>query len=735
MSYLDQPRINFTGRFFTNVSTINNTLTNYATTSQIAMRPGWNPNGIALFKFDSCTVTGVQSPCDDNKLIGAAVTTPPQPVAGKLVDLDPDEQNLSQIIGVAFNLTTASGAGFQSLLEPCNLQDMWMRAPAPEGNAGGSQASAIYVSTLNSVQWTNADEVDALKLLRDATQNSQLAIRFIVGSYFFADPNDPTSGYGPLVGSIGPYLKGDPVQFARRRLMPPATPAPAPAEMSGKVAARVARRQPTHADFEVKNQVKSQAVASDSPPQLQACNFQLDTENCRLSLDLVNSIPLASFAGPPLPVGQLRAVIVAGDGSTKEIEPPFEFTDDINRTQGGIIDVLLTPDQCQKLKGMRAGVQLKQDAGGDWTTILVEDQSGKFVNISPFTARAVGGDSVTFELQAFQWGKALPNETLTLSAQPTQGSPASLVINDGTDGSGSAVTDENGRAVFTVSTPATLDIPGERKQLDSLVYLFEGPWTSLNGGLFSSQILPAGLVVWSPYPDADMPNPTWEGQVQPIFDEYMRIYPGMKHIMDLTDLSVVQGNLEALLNVLSLPFEAPHMMPVTRDLSTQKIEVIKTWLKNEIAHKSNGETAPKTGDEIEHKAAGSTRSHLFTIAGSKTVVLNDIAHQLRQQIAKLKPGKPQLAEQGIGQQAGVKEALVVVRGHEDPHTHPDSDLIIFVLSGGGYVQLSSGRVEAPVGSTVVIPKGVCHAYHNVSAHDSVLIATFSPTDSHHGVCP
>jgi hypothetical protein len=63
----------------------------------------------------------------------------------------------------------------------------------------------------------------------------------------------------------------------------------------------------------------------------------------------------------------------------------------------------------------------------------------------------------------------------------------------------------------------------------------------------------------------------------------MRIYPGMQQIMDLTNLSVVQGNLEGLLDALSLPFEAPHRMPVTRDLSPQKIEVIRTWLKNQIA--------------------------------------------------------------------------------------------------------------------------------------------------------
>ena len=581
MSYLDQPRINFNGRFFTNVSTINNTLTNYDP-SQPVGDPGWNPSGIALFKFDSCKVTGVQAPGNSNSLIGAPVTTPPRPVAGKLVDLDPDQQMLSQVIGVVLNLKTSSGAGFQGILEPCNLQDIWRRAPAPEGNAGGSQASVIYVSTLNSVQWTNADDIEALKLLRDTTQNSQLAIRFVVGSYFFADPNNPASGFGQLVGSIGPYLNGDPVQFVRRRLMPPAA---AQADIGGPVAARVASRKVTHADFEAKGQGAALAAAAAAAPplQFQAGNFQLDTEYCRLSLDLGNSIQLASFAGPPRQVGHLRAVIVAEDGSTDEIlqQQPFEFTDETNQTQGGIIDVSLTPDQCQKLKGMRAGVELQQGQGGAWRTILVEHQSGKFVNISPFTARAVGGDSFTFELRAFKWGKALPNETLTLDAHPTQGEPASLVIQS--DGSGTAVTDPNGYAVFTVNTPTNLDIPAERQQLDSLVYLLAGPWTNLNGGLASSQIPPAGLVVWAPYQFAGMPNPTWEGQVQPIFDEYMRIYPGMKQIMDLTDLSVVQDNLEPLLKVLSLPFEAPHMMPVTRDLSTQKIEVIKTWLRNQIA--------------------------------------------------------------------------------------------------------------------------------------------------------
>ena len=127
-------------------------------------------------------------------------------------------------------------------------------------------------------------------------------------------------------------------------------------------------------------------------------------------------------------------------------------------------------------------------------------------------------------------------------------------------------------------------------------------------------------------------------------------------------------------------------------------------------------------------------SYLFAVAGGKTVVLDDIANQLREQIGKLPPNTPQLAKQPLAAQTGVVEVLVVVRGHENPHTHPKSDLIFSILEGGGYVQLLRERLEAPAGMTVVIPKGVCHAYHNTSPSDSVLLATFSPAIPDPGEC-
>jgi len=127
-------------------------------------------------------------------------------------------------------------------------------------------------------------------------------------------------------------------------------------------------------------------------------------------------------------------------------------------------------------------------------------------------------------------------------------------------------------------------------------------------------------------------------------------------------------------------------------------------------------------------------SYLFTVAGSLSQDLDEIANQLREEISALSPDAPQSAKQQLGIQTGVVEFLEVVRGNESPHTHPESDLIISVLEGGGYVQLSADTLNTPAGMTVVIPKGVCHAYYNTAQSDSVLLVTFSPAIPDKGEC-
>ncbi|HEX8633091.1 MAG TPA: cupin domain-containing protein [Pyrinomonadaceae bacterium] len=126
-------------------------------------------------------------------------------------------------------------------------------------------------------------------------------------------------------------------------------------------------------------------------------------------------------------------------------------------------------------------------------------------------------------------------------------------------------------------------------------------------------------------------------------------------------------------------------------------------------------------------------AYRFIVVGDDGVDLDMVANQLREQISSLPPDKPQLAKQALKQPAaGVLEALLVVRGHENPHTHPNADLIFTVLEGGGWLQRSptpnpETNIEVMAGTTVVVPRGMCHAFHNTSGTDSVLLVTFSFT--------
>lgn len=124
-------------------------------------------------------------------------------------------------------------------------------------------------------------------------------------------------------------------------------------------------------------------------------------------------------------------------------------------------------------------------------------------------------------------------------------------------------------------------------------------------------------------------------------------------------------------------------------------------------------------------------SHILNVAGGLPIDLDAVADQLRRKIDGM-TGSSLLAAQKLAAQSGVSEVLVVCRTYEEPHIHPDGDLVVFVLEGGGYFQLDDGStVDAPLGGVAVIPKGVCHAFHNASqaGTDTVLLATFSPINS------
>ncbi len=69
MSYLDLPRLYFSGNFFANPSTINNDLGSFDPSVVLQdddpNAPGyesWNPDGSAFFWFADCQITGAVGP-------------------------------------------------------------------------------------------------------------------------------------------------------------------------------------------------------------------------------------------------------------------------------------------------------------------------------------------------------------------------------------------------------------------------------------------------------------------------------------------------------------------------------------------------------------------------------------------------------------------------------------------------------------------------------------------------
>lgn len=54
----------------------------------------------------------------------------------------------------------------------------------------------------------------------------------------------------------------------------------------------------------------------------------------------------------------------------------------------------------------------------------------------------------------------------------------------------------------------------------------------------------------------------------------------MKGIIDIGDYDTVVANADAIETALNLPRTHPHHMPITRDLSRDKLAMINQWFRN-----------------------------------------------------------------------------------------------------------------------------------------------------------
>ena len=240
MSYLNVPRLHFEGRFQADPSTVNNNDANFDPTVQFSNAPPdpgdpantsvyWNPNGTHNWRLVDCFVCGaandqgsLTAPSPDPIFSAQVLSSGDYP--GKLVDLDPDNQQVSQIWGLQIQVCIPDPAtpdqalaSVTGTMPPTAFGDLWSRADnAPRH--GMPTMSAAFQSVLGDINWVNVAASPLLAALLKASPNA-LSIRFIVDSYQ-PDSNQANFTFGRVVGTIGPALAGDPPRSTPRRLAP-----------------------------------------------------------------------------------------------------------------------------------------------------------------------------------------------------------------------------------------------------------------------------------------------------------------------------------------------------------------------------------------------------------------------------------------------------------------------------------------------------------------------------------
>jgi hypothetical protein len=570
MSYLDGPRLVFSGQFQADPSTINNDpehfnastfRSNYDLQGQPVTLPNgqpgmsngwWNPAGSGAWRFRGCTVRQVVyedgTSCSDpskDPLVGEPVNDTDVRVEGKLVDLDPEQQMVSQIWGFQVLLgSPLRGFGFRSDFRTAPFADIWVRVPTGQPD---SFFGAFYQSVLNVADWAG---VGGSRLLAELSRGGeappkQLSIRFNVDGYN-DDTTSPEFTFGRVVGTIGPYDSTEPVHFLAGRAL--------------------------------------QSANQPYGPSLNTAYAQLVGDV--LTLDLGNSIPNQSVGGPPVALGQLYAALLPASGPPVILgEIPYADASWYGTT-AGIVSFKLDSRQAGQAADTPLGV-VAQPGPGVYAPLLAEAADGVWLRADEFVFRLNPGDTRETTFYATSFGRRAAGQQISLAYDPS--SMAGQITQGPVPGPAPVGQPES---AFEFKTGLTTGVDGTaglkleagdpgnpRTYIDGQLYgvtYGAGPTPPANGSVQNpSQLLNA--LVFSGYEAPGEPD--WLRDVQPIFQQYANLYPVMRPIVDLADYASVVGKRAALLNVFGRKAEDPNYMPVTRDLSRPKQEMILKWLR------------------------------------------------------------------------------------------------------------------------------------------------------------
>jgi hypothetical protein len=621
MSYLDVPRLHFSGLFFTGPSTINNIIKNYDPTiplekgGQFLQNALWNPLGVAQWWLEECTVlsavgsTGAAVASTD-AVIGAAVLSPSPktPMSdgtggfydlAKMVDLDPDQQGRSALYGVRIAVTLPNGAGLQGLMTVPELRQLNGRI-AGVGTSYG--AVGQWMGTLQNVLWSGDISSSPFLVSLKAAATGGLNVKLTVDLHQNNPQNLFTSGdqfcYGRVLGSIGPVLNGELAQVLPGRCLQTTAPVslgPASLEADSEP---LSARERVGAKMDALGKSRAAANTAEAPtatPDPWNPAFALIRQvgnQLLLSIDIGGCMLLHAQGSPLVSDGtfEVDSGIVVGvvNTATNKFTP---FTNGNITISPQYQQLQSTPKNCVLVKNSCVFTFPITTADGasyqsnplaiqvNGTTVAQEYPSGYWMDVSVNSQRLECGIGNTAQSQIMvrKFGVAVVGQAppVTFTVQLSDNSNT----NDVNIGFGQ--TDTHGLA--TITTKVYVDqitLPTRRQPLDSQVCFIA--MDDPNGNPIGDGVAEGAQLSVLLFDAYQAPaNPTWS-DVGAIFGAYARLYPGMKSRLDISDQATVVGDVGSVLEHMSLPISDPAYMPVTRDLSPSKMAMIISWLKSQV---------------------------------------------------------------------------------------------------------------------------------------------------------
>ncbi|HYJ07314.1 MAG TPA: hypothetical protein VEX43_19450 [Chthoniobacterales bacterium] len=643
MSYLNIPRLHFTGKFQADPSTLDNNDANWDPNIQLSNDPNavgwvyWNPNGTHNWKLLDCTVRGAANdqgqftaPSSD-PIIGARVLSSGQYPA-KLVDLDPDNQCVSQIWGLEVQVSIADPTDPTKVLASVTgtlstvvdgvpvaaaaFGDLWSRcANIPYTGAGMGTMCASFHGVLTGVVWANASVSPLLAALQSISPDT-LSILFNLDSYQ-SDSNQSNFTFGRVVGTIGPALTGDAPRSTPRRLAPVtfSTPPPAPPSTpsifsSYGPAGSAWDDQRGVLILDLGNCIPTDGTPPASGPSVPDLGWPIPTATLQLTIPGPSVSPNVRFAG-------LKSGLPfrAAAGAPTVVGAPFQFSLETYLTYAGIVELSVSSPSVVSLLQTQP-LTLTDVTNSQMPVVAAqEDAQGRYVDVDVPFLRLNAKDVTQVTLWATQFGQPWNGASLQVQLQApaaaANGNPiplnppppvtwknsdpqGALCLNATTDPQDASclnatnlTTGPDGTAILQLTahdpgTPRTY--PDKQPGPDGQIYWITGPWAAW-GQIFLYPGAPINILVFSSYAMPAQPN--WDEHVGPILSHFAHMYPYMKGIIDLGDYPTVQQNAGAIKHVLNLSINDPHYMPVVRDLSPDKLAMINQWFENGMPKSSS----------------------------------------------------------------------------------------------------------------------------------------------------